>query len=195
MTGLVRGPAVTSLLGNAPLLARPIAWVLEADGILPVRAARCSAASHLLSISHWHPPQTRTPAPTAAGAHARTIERAGSASDDAVMALAAGRTQDGLARVPALAGAAVGRVGDEAAGIWRDARALSRRPAATVDGPAKPSGDQVYLAWYGGLTAMALLRLIEWRLAAVIAGVHTVERHTHRRRLEEFLEGIDAGGV
>lgn len=98
-------------------------------------------------------------------------------------------------RVAALARAAVGRVGGEAAGIWRDARTLSRGPAATADGRAKPSTDQVYLAWYGGLATMALLRIIEWRLAAVIAGVHTVERHTHRRRLEEFLEGVDAGGA
>jgi hypothetical protein len=131
----------------------------------------------------------------ASGAHARTIERATCTSDDAVMAAASEPTQHGLARVPALAGEAVGRVGGEAAGIWHDARVLSRRRVATRDVAGTPSSDQVYLAWYGGLTTMALLRLIEWRLAAVIAAVHTVERHAHRRRLEEFLEGIDAGGV
>jgi hypothetical protein len=90
---------------------------------------------------------------------------------------------------------ALGRVGDGALGIWRDARALSRGQAGAQAQRAKPSSDQVYLAWYGGLTTMALLRLIEWRLAAVVAAMHTVERHTHRRRLEEFLEGIDAGGI
>jgi hypothetical protein len=104
-------------------------------------------------------------------------------------------TQHAVARVPALAGAAMGRVGSEAVDIWRDARTLSRGEAAARDQPGKPSTDQVYLAWYGGLTTMALLRLIEWRLAALIAGVHAVERHTHRRRLEEYLEGIDAGGL
>jgi hypothetical protein len=133
--------------------------------------------------------------PLASGAHARTIERDTTASDDAVMDVASEPTRHGLARVPALAGAAVGRVGGEAAGIWHDARVLSRGRAATGGAAGTPSSDQVYLAWYGGLTTMALLRLIEWRLAAVIAAVHAVERHTHRRRLEEFLEGIDAGGV
>jgi hypothetical protein len=116
-------------------------------------------------------------------------------SDDAVMALAAERSQHGMARIPALGGVAVGRVGGEIAGIWHDARALSRGRTATGEGAGTPSSDQVYLAWYGGLTTMALLRLIEWRLAGVIAAVHTVERHTHRRRLAEFLEGVDAGGV
>ena len=110
------------------------------------------------------------------------------------MAVVSAPTQHGVARVPALAGAAVGRVGNEAVGIWRDARTLSRG-AAAGDLPGKPSSDQVYLAWYGGLAAMATLRFIEWRLAALVAAVHTVERHTHRRRLDEFLEGIDAGGL
>jgi hypothetical protein len=104
-------------------------------------------------------------------------------------------TPQGAARAPALAGAALGRVGSEAVGIWRDARALSRGQAGPGDQSAKLSSDEVYLAWYAGLTTMALLRLIEWRLAAVVAAMHTVERHTHRRRLEEFLEGIDAGGL
>ena len=111
------------------------------------------------------------------------------------MALPAVRTQDVVARVPDLAGAAVGRVGDEAAGIWREARALSRRPALAKGGMGKPSSDQVYFAWYGGVATMALLRVIEWRMAAVLAAMHTVERYTHRRRLEEFLAGVDAGGI
>jgi hypothetical protein len=111
------------------------------------------------------------------------------------MALPSEPAQQGVARMPALAGAAVGRVGSEAAGIWRDARALSRGPVIAKDGLGKPSSGQVYLAWYGGLATMAALRLIEWRLAALVAAVHTVEHHTHRLRLEEFLEGIDAGGL
>ena len=111
------------------------------------------------------------------------------------MASAPDLLRHGAARVPGLAGTAVGRVGSEAGGIWRDARALSRGWGPAQDGPGKPSSDQVYLAWYGGVATMALLRVIEWRLAAVIAGMHLVERHTHRRRLREFLEGIDAGGM
>jgi hypothetical protein len=29
----------------------------------------------------------------------------------------------------------------------------------------------------------------------MIAAVHTVERYSHRRRLEEFLEGVEAAGA
>ena len=111
------------------------------------------------------------------------------------MALPAVRAQDVVARVPDLAGAAVGRVGDEAAGIWREARALSRRPLLATDGMGTPSSDQVYFAWYAGVATMALLRVIEWRIAAVLAAMHTVERYGHRRRVQEFLEGVDAGGI
>ena len=111
------------------------------------------------------------------------------------MVLASARTLYGAARVPALAGTVVGRVGNEAVGIWRDARTVAHGAAVGEDESAKPSSDQMYLAWYGGLTTMALLRIIEWRLAAIIAAVHTVERYSHRRRLEEFLEGVEAGGI
>jgi hypothetical protein len=119
------------------------------------------------------------------------------------MAAPAEQTQDGLERVamvvPALAGAAVGRAREEAGGIWRDARALAGRPAAdaapdaATNGGGMASSDRVYLAWYGGLTGMAALRLIEWRLAAVIAAAHTVERYGHRQRVREFAEGLGAG--
>jgi hypothetical protein len=112
------------------------------------------------------------------------------------MALPAQQMQQGVARMPGLAGSAVGRVSYEAAGIWRDARALSRgQAAAEEDRPGTLSTNQVYLAWYGGLATMALLRLIEWRLAAMVAAVHTIERHAHRRRVTEYLEGVDAGGL
>jgi hypothetical protein len=121
------------------------------------------------------------------------LEGARGAGEHAVMALAT--TRYGAARVSAFAGTAVGRVTDEAVGIWHDARTVARGPAVDADQPAKPSSDQVYLAWYAGLATMALLRIIEWRLAAVIAAVHTVERYGHRRRLEEFLEGVEAGGI
>jgi hypothetical protein len=119
------------------------------------------------------------------------------------MDLPVGRVQHEVARVPAVAGGAVGRLENEVAGIWRDARALSRRsalpdgrPGERPDQPQRElSSQQVYFAWYGGLAAMALLRIIEWRLAGLIAAVHTVERYAHRRRVREFFEGIDAGGL
>jgi hypothetical protein len=113
------------------------------------------------------------------------------------MAVPAERTQDSVERivagVPALAGAAVGRARAEAGGIWRDARALSGVGAGDGSPGGIPSSDRVYFAWYGGLTAMAALRLIEWRLAGVIAAVHTVERYGHRQRVKEFVEGLGAG--
>jgi hypothetical protein len=111
------------------------------------------------------------------------------------MGLPTERVQHGAARLPALGGGAVGRLGGGAASIWRDARALARGPEVTEDQPGEPSSEQVYFAWYGGLAAMALLRVIEWRLAGVIAAVHTVEHYAHRRRMQEFLEGIEAGGL
>jgi succinate dehydrogenase/fumarate reductase flavoprotein subunit len=110
------------------------------------------------------------------------------------MALPSAGTQHGAAVVPAMVGSALGRVGGEAVGIWREARTLSRGREDAAQA-AKPSSEDVYLAWYAGVATMALLRVIEWRLAAVIAVMHTVERYTHRRRLEEFLEGVEAGGV
>jgi hypothetical protein len=115
---------------------------------------------------------------------------------DVANALPSQPTHQGVGRVPALAGSVVGRVGHEVSGIWRDARALSRGQGAVVDDQAGTlSSNQVYLAWYGGLATMALLRLIEWRLAAMVAAVHTIERHAHRRRVREYLEGVDAGGL
>ena len=98
-----------------------------------------------------------------------------------------------LSGVSALPGAAVSRTRDEVASIWHEARALSRsgQPRPEEGGP--PSADRVYLAWYLGLAAMGASGLIEWRLAAVIAAAHTVERYGHRQRIREFVEGLDAG--
>lgn len=97
--------------------------------------------------------------------------------------------------------AVLSRAGDELASIWYDARALSAAQRDTSDDGAgdqpaavpTPSADQVYLAWYAGLGLMGALRLIEWRLAALIAVAHTVERYGHRQRVREFVEGLDAG--
>lgn len=102
--------------------------------------------------------------------------------------------------VPGLALAGLDRTRQEAANIWRDARALSQgdNVDAEPDGEAPlpttpPSSDQVDLVWYAGLAVMGALRFIEWRLAAVIAAAHTVERYGHRQRVREFVEGLDAG--
>ena len=90
--------------------------------------------------------------------------------------------------------------------MWRDAQALagnhpdvaSAAPARSPSTPPRPSlptpsAQKVYLAWYGGLGAMTIMRFIEWRLAAVVAVAHTVERYGHRQRVREFVEGLDSG--
>jgi hypothetical protein len=107
------------------------------------------------------------------------------------------RGPDGLRRavasVPALAGLAVGRARDEAGGIWRDAWAVAGHPHVEMRAPDVSSSERVYFAWYGGLGLMAALRLIEWRLAAVIAAAHTVERYGRRERVRELAGGLSAG--
>ena len=106
------------------------------------------------------------------------------------------RPPDGLRKVVAdasgLPAAALGRTRDEIAGVWRDARALSDSWGSGGGRSGQPPADSVYAAWYAGLGVMALARLIEWRLAAIIAAVHTVERYSHRQRLKEFVEGADS---
>jgi hypothetical protein len=107
------------------------------------------------------------------------------------------QSRDGVARVaasvPTIAGLAVGRVRDEAGGIWRDARTVAGHSPAEPPVPEMSSSDRVYFAWYGGLAAMAALRLIEWRLAAVIAAAHTIERYGRRERVRELAGGLSAG--
>jgi hypothetical protein len=96
----------------------------------------------------------------------------------------------GLAsRLPAAARGPLGRVGSEAEDVWKEARALSRRSVSTEQIHA----DVVYAAWYAGLAAMTALRVIEWQLAAVIAGAHTVERYGRRQIVREMAGGLDAG--
>ena len=102
-----------------------------------------------------------------------------------------------LSAIPRIPVAAVRGARDEALGIWAEGRTLAGRDTTadetTIDAAGAPSPQHVYLAWYGGLVGMAALRVIEWRLAAIIAAVHTVERYGHRRRVQEFAEGLGAG--
>lgn len=49
------------------------------------------------------------------------------------------------------------------------------------------------LAWYGGLAVMAILEIIEWPLALVIAAGHELSHRARARALRELAEGIEAG--
>jgi hypothetical protein len=49
------------------------------------------------------------------------------------------------------------------------------------------------LAWYGGLALMAVLEVIDWPLAIVIAIGHEIAHRARRQALRELAEGIEAG--
>ena len=51
-----------------------------------------------------------------------------------------------------------------------------------------------HLAWYAGLTLMALFEVIEWPVALVIAVGHELARRARNRAIRELAEGIEAGG-
>ena len=51
-----------------------------------------------------------------------------------------------------------------------------------------------HLAWYAGVTVMALLEVIEWPLAIVIAVGHEIAHRSRNKALRELAEGIEAGG-
>ena len=49
------------------------------------------------------------------------------------------------------------------------------------------------LAWYAGLGVMAVVEVIEWPLALVIAVGHELAYRARTRALRELAEGIEAG--
>jgi predicted membrane protein len=52
----------------------------------------------------------------------------------------------------------------------------------------------VYVAWYVGVTVMALFEVIEWPLAIVIAVGHEITHRSRNKALRELAEGIEAAG-
>ena len=88
---------------------------------------------------------------------------------------------------------ALDRTRGEILGIWRDARALRGKGEANAGDSGPQSADDIYLAWYLGLATMAMLGVIEWPLAGVVAAAHTVERYGRRQRVKELVGGLDAG--
>jgi hypothetical protein len=67
------------------------------------------------------------------------------------------------------------------------ADAASRLPGITLGRVGHEIGSNA------GLAAMATLRMIEWEMAAVIAGVHTVERYGRRKTVRELAAGLESG--
>ena len=61
--------------------------------------------------------------------------------------------------------------------------------------PHRASVSRVHprIGWYAGLAVMAIIEIIEWRLAIVMMLGHEVAHRTHRRALRDFAEGIEAG--
>ena len=49
------------------------------------------------------------------------------------------------------------------------------------------------LGWYAGLTAIAIIEIIEWPLAIVMMLGHEIAHRAHTQALRDFAEGIEAG--
>ena len=47
--------------------------------------------------------------------------------------------------------------------------------------------------WYAGLAVMALIEIIEWRLAIVMMVGHEIGHRAHSQALRDFAEGVEAG--
>lgn len=96
-----------------------------------------------------------------------------------------------LVRVlPSVLGAGVRRelasIREEADRVARGEEAHGIRREAGVD-------DRITWGWYLGLGGMAALRLVEWRVALLLATLHAIERHSHDRMLDELAAGLEEG--
>jgi hypothetical protein len=49
------------------------------------------------------------------------------------------------------------------------------------------------LGWYAGLTAMAIVEIIEWPLAIIMMVGHEIAHRAHSQALRDFAEGVEAG--
>ena len=47
------------------------------------------------------------------------------------------------------------------------------------------------LAWLGGLTALAVLEIVEWPVAVVIGAGHLLAHQTHLQLLRDFGEALE----
>jgi hypothetical protein len=67
------------------------------------------------------------------------------------------------------------------------------RPRRARRRPAAANHHHQRLAWYGGLAVMAVLEVIDWPVALVIAVGHEIAYRARTRALRELAEGIEAG--
>jgi hypothetical protein len=74
-------------------------------------------------------------------------------------------------------------------------RRVKRRSAERRSGlHVTQSRGPEHLAWYAGITVMALLEVIEWPVAIVIAVGHEIAHRSRSKALRELADGIEAGG-
>lgn len=73
-------------------------------------------------------------------------------------------------------------------------RIVDNVPSVTLPGSNMKINlpDRTGLAWYAGLGLMAAVELIEWPVAAIVAGTHFIQNHSHHRDIQELAQGIQA---
>ena len=71
-------------------------------------------------------------------------------------------------------------------------RRLARQRRSTQAAPAGKSDPR--LAWYLGLGLMAILEVIDWPVALIIAVGHELTYRARTRALKEMAKGIEAAG-
>jgi len=74
--------------------------------------------------------------------------------------------------------------------VVRGVKRRSAKPRSRV--PATDSHGPEHVAWYAGLTMMALLEVIEWPVAIVIAVGHEIAHRSRNKALRELAKGIEA---
>ncbi|MBV8944018.1 MAG: hypothetical protein JO046_13205 [Solirubrobacterales bacterium] len=71
---------------------------------------------------------------------------------------------------------------------------LRDRPSVRLPGLGRINlPDKPGLLWYAGIGAMAAVDLIEWPIAALVAGTHFIENHFHNRDIQQLADGIESG--
>lgn len=71
---------------------------------------------------------------------------------------------------------------------------LRNRPSVQLPGLGRLIlPDKQGLVWYAGIGMMAAVEMIEWPIAALVAGTHFIENHTHNRDLQQLADGIESG--
>lgn len=73
------------------------------------------------------------------------------------------------------------------------ARGVKRRSPKPRHTSVAPPHAPEHLAWYAGLTVMALFEIIEWPVAIVIAVSHEIARRARSKAIRELAEGVEAG--